>query len=270
MRLAPCVVVALGARLVLNVTRDSGYTAGMDGTYAQNYQDTWMMAMAKRNGWDQPGKGFILDMGAYHGTECSNSALLEKQLNYKGVCVEPQPVGFEDRRCVLAARAMGSESNQKVRFFGQGQLKHKGKRSWEDAPGDGGFDVETISPRDLFACVERKEVAGLDCSGVSGHAEIPRFIPFASLDVEGSEADVLKSFPWDEHQVGAWVVEQTANASRPAGAREATRDLLRAQGYMQAPVENPGVDEYWVLPPYWDKSLARKPWRTHPSGSNGC
>jgi len=78
MRLAPCVVVAIGARLVLNVTRDSGYTAGMDGTYAQNYQDTWMMAVAKRNGWDQPGKGFILDMGAYHGTECSNSALLEK------------------------------------------------------------------------------------------------------------------------------------------------------------------------------------------------
>ena len=81
------------------------YTPGCDGTFAQNYQDTWVVRVAQANGWDE---GFFLDLGAFKGEECSNTALLERKLNWKGICVEPRPApnAFATRNCVLAQRPM--------------------------------------------------------------------------------------------------------------------------------------------------------------------
>jgi hypothetical protein len=36
------------------------------------------------------------------------------------------------------------------------------------------------------------------------------------------------------------------------------------------PVQNAGVDDYFVDPQYWRAELADKAWRKHPSGSHGC
>merc|ERR1719321_1298281 len=61
------------------------WTPGQDGTYAQNYQDTWVLALAKYNHWpgwgsNSSGQGFFLDLGAFNGFYCSNTALLETKL----------------------------------------------------------------------------------------------------------------------------------------------------------------------------------------------
>ena len=63
---------------------------GSDGTYAQNYQDTWFLRLAHYNGWDTPEtKGFFLDLGAYHGVWCSNTKLIETKLpHWNGACVD--------------------------------------------------------------------------------------------------------------------------------------------------------------------------------------
>merc|ERR1719401_1538815 len=96
------------------------YVPGSDGTYSQNYQDKWIAAVARRHGWDKPG-GFFLDLGAFDGLKCSNSALIEKSFGWKGVCVEPRPVpeAFSSRNCLLVTRAMSQETGRKVRFFGK-------------------------------------------------------------------------------------------------------------------------------------------------------
>jgi hypothetical protein len=245
----------------------SKYVAGADGTFSQNYQDVWVAAFAKHNGWE---KGFFLDLGAYHGTECSNSALLEKTLGWSGICVEPEPVGFEDRSCALVSRALSNVSDTPIKFYGHGQIKHIGFRPWEDSPDDEGVDVNTITVAEMFDCLQGQATNAANCNRIAGAAKIPNFIHFVSLDVEGQEANVLTGFPWDKYQVGAWVVEQTTDQSRPPDAQERTRDILRAHGYMKAPVESPGVDEYWLLPKFWSDDLKTKAWRIHPDGSNGC
>ena len=48
------------------------------------------------------------------------------------------------------------------------------------------------------------------------------------------------------------------------------RALLEKHGYMRYPVENAGMDDYFLQPRFWHESLAKKPWRVHPPGTFGC
>ena len=66
------------------------HVMGADGTFAQNYQDTWVMRLAASNGWIKQ-SGFFMDLGAFNGEFCSNSRLLEDLLGWNGICVEPFP-----------------------------------------------------------------------------------------------------------------------------------------------------------------------------------
>ena len=45
---------------------------------------------------------------------------------------------------------------------------------------------------------------------------------------------------------------------------------MERHGYVSAPVQNNGADEFFVLRRFWHKSLAVKDWRVHPKGSAGC
>ena len=60
------------------------YNPGSDGTYAQNYQDLWVAKLAKLNGWvDKANPPFFLDLGAFKGLECSNTAkIYVVRINY--------------------------------------------------------------------------------------------------------------------------------------------------------------------------------------------
>ena len=127
-------------------------------------------------------------------------------------------------------------------------------------PNGGGTVMRTIDATDLLACV-----ANTTC----GTLTVPYLIEFVNLDVEDNEADVLRTWPWTRHKVAVFVIENRAPGGSTAN-QEAVRRTMRRQGYLLAPVQHPGVDEYWILPEFWDDSLAAKEWRVHPPGSNGC
>jgi len=239
---------------------------GSDGTYSQNYQDVWFVRLAQRNGWPlraEDGRGFFLDLGAFHGVFCSNSALLERKYNWEGICVEPLPKGFEQRSCTLAARALSDQSDQVVKIVGLGQEKKIGSAN---GPGE---EVMTISIKQLLNCVNGTASQNENCDRISGRRRVPNFIHFASLDIEGMEPRLLRTFPWDTVKVAVWVMEINA-PGRSRQEQDEARNILTSRGYMKAPVQNPGVDEYWVLPEFWDDSLKDKQMRVHPAGSEGC
>lgn len=103
---------------------------------------------------------------------------------------------------------------------------------------------------------------------------IPSFIHFVSMDIEGQEENVLSTFPFDDIKVGAWVIESTSTGGGEAngGGRVAgvTQTMAR-HGYRRVPVQNPGVDAYFVGKGVkYDDALNAKPWREHPEGSSGC
>lgn len=258
-----CVIIFL-TDLILTITRQTYpfsdstlpliqrlvYTPGRDGTYAQNYQDTWIVKLTKANAnfdTSTSNQLFFLDIGAYHGLWCSNSYLLEKQYKWEGACVEPFPDGFNQRSCQLFVNAMSDRDGVVVNFSGMGQERSIGAAD---------------TPEVLKASV-RKE--GLVAETISfptllKQSKAPSFIAFISLDVEGHEYTVLTKFPWDEYRVGAWIVE---------GNDDKVKAILEQHGYRRRPVQNSGVDEYFVAEEYW-KDMAQKEYREHPLFSWGC
>jgi hypothetical protein len=238
------------------------YVPGEDGTYSQNYQDVWAMHLAQHNNWlGKP--GFFLDLGAYDGTHCSNSALLEKRFGWNGICVEPFPKGFENRRCVVVSRALTDKDGELLQFHGADQSRSLNLPSARKTSEE---SITSITMSSLLACVNGTAPSGTSCHGVSRQLEVPPFINFASLDVEGNELWVLDKFPWDKTTVGAWIIENAVDSGRSAEKQKAVRNILRSKGYLRVPVKNPGVDEYFVLPKFWTPSLAAKEWREHPDG----
>lgn len=222
------------------------HTPGKDGTYAQNYQDTWIVKLAESNAnfySMSPGPLFFLDIGAYHGLWCSNSYLIEKQFGWRGACVEPFPDGFEQRSCQLFVNAMSDTDGIVVSFNGAGQERNIGAPK-SSSTRKGGLTAETLS----FPTLLKKSKA-------------PSFIAFISLDVEGHEYAALSKFPWDEYKVGGWIVEGHSNE---------VKKLLEDNGYKQRPVQNRGADEYYVSDEYWTDDMAYKEWRYHPLFSWGC
>ncbi|KAL7487388.1 hypothetical protein ACHAW6_012990 [Cyclotella cf. meneghiniana] len=223
------------------------------GTYAQNYQDTWIVQLTNATsnfGASSANPLFFLDIGAYHGLWCSNSYLLEKEHGWEGACVEPFPDGFRRRSCQLFVNAMSDTDGAVVHFGGAGQERSIGYAETSNTTfgrfvRNGHLVAETIS----FPTLLKKSSA-------------PSFIAFISLNVEGHEYVALTKFPWDSYKVGAWIVE---------GHSTRVKELLERHGYKQRSVQNRGVDEYYVADEFWKEDIMlHKEWRDHPMFSWGC
>lgn len=249
------------------------YVPGSDGTFSQNYQDKWIEAVARHNGWDKQ-DGFFLDLGAFDGLKCSNSALMEKQFGWKGVCVEPRPVpgAFSDRDCILVERPLSDQSGKEVKFYGvPGTQRQQVDQFAENDPFDAGETMSTLSSSELLSCVNLTDASSTaadspPCHGVPQKMPLPSFINFISMDLEGQELALLSTFPFDKVKVGAWVIETNQNP----GLIEAVDNVMGSNGYMHVPVENAVADSFYIQPQFWHPSLAAKALRDHPPGSWGC
>ena len=60
--------------------------------YSQNYQDYWVYT--ELNNYKN---GYFVDIGAANGIFISNTYFLEKNLNWNGICVEPNKYLLPDR-----------------------------------------------------------------------------------------------------------------------------------------------------------------------------
>jgi len=218
---------------------------GAGGTYAQNLQDDWVARLAVHNGWVD--EGFFLDVGAYSGLWCSNSKLLEERFGWEGLCVEPFPQDMRGRGCKVVERVIGSEDDKPVVISGSGQLRTVNIFAGPPTTGSTSILMTT------FPTLLKSN-------------NVPKFINFISLDVEGQELPSLLTFPFEEYEVGAWIIE---NGSRKRGG-EAIVNLLRSNGYRFRDVENAGVDGYYVKDKFWMKDLLKKASREHPPGSWSC
>lgn len=128
--------------------------------------------------------GYFVDVGAYDGMRLSNTWALEG-MGWTGICVEPSRwFGMLQarRKCILDNRAAWS-CDGRMKFSENGMLGRL------DAAGDG------------------EEVVCATLEHILDDHNAPSFIHFLSLDVEGSELEVLRVFPWERYQFGAIAVE---------------------------------------------------------------
>ena len=133
--------------------------------------------------------GFFIEIGASDGIEFSNTYLLEKEYNWRGICAEPIPKRFEllcknRPNSLCYDNAVYNESNKEVVFdiannydLLSGISNYISCYKNEVNANKTQITVNTISLNDLLK---------------KGNA--PLFIDYLSLDTEGTEYEILHLF----------------------------------------------------------------------------
>lgn len=179
--------------------------------------------------------GYFVEFGATDGVRLSNTYLLEMELGWTGLCAEPNPAMFEqlrrNRRCRTLPACIGARTGESVEFvlaeeFGSmvhhmnADMHAKRRAAYYDDPAMR-LQLTTVSLHDFLL-----------------QNGAPHTIDYISIDTEGSELEILQSFPFEQWNVRAFTIEHNFGVQR-----EAIRELLAAHGY--AVVEAKWDDWFW-------------------------
>lgn len=199
----------------------------------QNLQDAWVMHNTK-----EKKNGYFVDIGAADGKEISNSFLLEKKYMWNGIVAEPNPIWhknlIKNRNCNISLDCVWSESEKILDFimaddpvlstiqgFGEDD-EHAQKRKTENI-----IKVKTISLLDLL----KKYNA-------------PRNIDYVSIDTEGSEFEILRSF--FENNKDQYVVDLfTVEHNFVEDYRNKIFLLMKEYGYERVNMETSRWDDFY-------------------------
>jgi FkbM family methyltransferase len=179
--------------------------------------------------------GYFVEAGACTGKQESATYVLETELGWDGICVEPVDFYFErlveQRECATDSRCLWHTSGEEVTFA---YVPDKAPRSGIEAVNKNltkeGFDAET----------ERVTKPTVTLADLLAEHGAPETVHYLALDIEGAEEIVLGAFDFDgPRRILAISVE---------GPR--CDDLLLAAGYVRAknPFAPSRIDRYFLHP----------------------
>jgi FkbM family methyltransferase len=178
--------------------------------------------------------GFFIEIGASNGISLSNTYLLETQYNWKGICVEPIPNQFElliknRPNSICYKEAVFNESNKHQVFdIANNADMLSGISNYIDC------HIDTVNNNKTQIIVNT-----ISLNDLLEKSNSPLFIEYLSLDTEGSEYEILKSFDFKKYTFGLIDVEH--NYCEPR--RTLIRELLTTNGYVYLR-ENKWDDSY--------------------------
>ncbi len=201
--------------------------------------------------------GFFIDSGASDGMWGSNTRTLEIEYGWRGICIEPNDALHaqlvRNRRCICLNCCLYDREGE-VEFL-------------EAAEVYGGIldEYEPAHLKFARAFVARKEPASPATAATAPVIKpartirsilraygAPPVIDYWSLDTEGSELAILRTFPFDEYRVRFLTVEHNHFA-----IREGIAALLADQGFRR--VIELGIDDGYA----WVGHESRAAWRSH-------
>lgn len=188
--------------------------------YSQVGQDKYVYEHFFKNRKD----GVFVEIGAYDGITGSNTAFFERELGWKGICVEPIPEVFEKlkqtRTCTCVQAAVAPQAG-KASFLhipdyaeqlsGIIDVYHPLHKQVIDRVAEGRkqpvvIDVECVTFNDLMA---KNNISHIN---------------FLSVDTEGGEYEILKSIDWNKVAIDVITVEDNYNDTR-------IRPYLESKGF---------------------------------------
>ena len=169
-------------------------------------------------------EGFFVEFGAGDGEFASNTYLLEKHFNYKGILCEPCKFFHQElkknRSCFLSHKAVAEISNLKLNFV-ENINPYYSKISDKKT----GYQVETISLIDLL-----------------NQYNAPTNFEFLSIDTEGNEYEIIKSFDFDQFTPKVILIEYNNNKKQ----KKLITDLVTKNGYLTI-AENESDQDLWFV-----------------------
>lgn len=178
-------------------------------TYSQFGQDLWVIDRYPIN------NGYFVDIGCGDPFNINNTYLLELN-GWKGIAVDANLQDYSSRKnTIFYQELIFDRSNLELEFISHGVLsgivdtinrykqilKHKDK-------------ISKLKTRTLYDILQE--------------ASAPKFINYLSLDTEGSEFNILSTFPFNEYIFGCITVEHN-NIIRQ---KNKIQELLEYNGYV--------------------------------------
>jgi FkbM family methyltransferase len=169
--------------------------------------------------------GFFIEIGANDGITLSNTYLLEKEYNWKGICCEPNPIIFQNlivnrSKSICCSEAVYNSSDNYIIF----KLKNNSLLS-----GISNHIIETkkfiFNQKTINKLVQVKTISLLD---LLNKYNCPSFIEYISIDTEGSELEIIRNFDFNKYTFGLIDIEH--NYIEPK--RTEIRNLLLSNGYI--------------------------------------
>ena len=166
--------------------------------------DLWVLETLKRKK-----NGFFIEAGAYDGIASSNTLILEKYFNWTGVLVEPGPSFVKlkkNRPNSVCINKLLSNKNAKGIFcffpnrpmysctqdqFNKERFRNKIKNAHKEEP----------------LKLEKKECEKIKLGDFLDSINAPKTIDYLSLDIEGSELEVLEVFPFNRYKFRCITIE---------------------------------------------------------------
>ena len=179
--------------------------------FSQARQDEVVLSLLgnKRN-------GYFVDLAANDATLLSNTYALERHFGWKGLCIEPNPMYWYNLTqyrldCELVAAVVGHKRMEQVNFL-------------FDAGDHGGILGEEFDNKRMNRRNKLNHQYTVTLEEIFDRYRVPKEIDYLSLDVEGAEEFIMRSFPLQNYKVKLMTVE------RP---HEKLVELLKSHGFEQ-------------------------------------
>jgi len=186
--------------------------------------------------------GFYVDVGAFDGIHLSNTLSFEQQ-GWSGICIEPHPSYFQlckrsrPGALCLNAACVATEDLAVTEFYAEELGLLSGLRSDQEK------DVALRYQRRglKFRGFEQLEVPALTLNSIlEKYGPSHGYIDFISIDVEGTEPDVLHGLDLEKYEVRVLVIE--ANTEEICKALDSY--MIAKNDYIKA--RNSGPNFFYV------------------------
>jgi len=185
-----------------------------------------------------PEQDFFLEIGCWSGEHYSQTAWLEYERGWTGLCVDPFPVNFENRQCILCNKAVSRDGLSREFAKVTIDRRHGGDVSYLSGFSD---MLHTYWPLIKEHCeYEMVIVETITFEQLCKLYKLPEWIGFLSVDTEGSELEVFQSINFNKQRFGMITFEHNFDWVK----RGAISRILSDNNY--AIYEEWEYDDVWV------------------------
>lgn len=157
---------------------------------SQKCQDYWVIDTV----FDYKKNGYFVNLGAWDGKDRDNTYLLENVLNWDGLCVEANKKIFSElkknRKC-KCINVCVNDKNEKV-YFNENNMA--GGICSDDT--DNNFNDSS------------KLIDSYTLENIFKQNNVPEVIDFMSVDIEGAETRIFRSFPFKKYKILSLIIER--------------------------------------------------------------
>ena len=166
--------------------------------------------------------GYFVDLASNDATYLSNTYILERDYQWEGLCIEPNPMYWYNLThyrpdCQIVGAIIGQTTDDIINFR-YGAKEHGGIVGDE-------FDN---SPRWKK---ESKQEYTISLQTILQRYQVPNIIDYLSLDVEGAEFYILKGFPFHLYKINVMTIERPSLELQQLLSKQGYQQLLRLSSW---------------------------------------